>query len=189
MELIEGRTLEALAKTPPAIAEVARIGGQVARALHFAHERGVIHRDVKPANVMIEPGGRVVLVDFGLAREIAPEEVLTTTGTIIGTLAYMSPEQARGHRTGIDGRSDVYNLGATLYDLLTGRAPFVARTTVDLLSCIVNDVPAPPSRFRPEIPKALDAVLVRTLAKAPAERYATALELAEALDAFAPPPR
>jgi serine/threonine-protein kinase len=184
MELLRGKGLNELASAEIDPREAVRIAAQVARALHFAHVNGIVHRDVKPSNIIVEPDGRVVLVDFGLAREVAVADGITATGTIVGTPSYMSPEQARGHRTGITALSDVYGLGATLYHLVTGRYPFVATAVVDILSQVVRTMPAPPSSLRAGIPEALDGIILRALAKLPRDRQPSALALAEELDAF-----
>ncbi|HZU96921.1 MAG TPA: serine/threonine-protein kinase, partial [Planctomycetota bacterium] len=150
MELVDGTSAERLVSSTSDARLVARLGAQVARALAFAHGRGIVHRDLKPSNVILERTGRAVLVDFGLAREVLAGDKITTTGTVVGTPAYMSPEQARAHRAGVGPLTDVYGLGATLYHLLTGRAPFTGGV-VEILSRIVNEPPPAPSSLRGDL--------------------------------------
>ncbi len=165
-----------------------RVGGvvafieQVARALHAAHEAGLVHRDVKPGNLMVTPQGSPVLLDFGLVRDTTDETSrLTLTGQPIGTPAYMSPEQISPKGRGLDRTTDVYSLGATLFEALTLRPPFMARTREDLFRQILSDNPPDPSRLSPGIPRDIVVVLHTALDKDPTRRYATALEFAEDL--------
>jgi serine/threonine protein kinase/WD40 repeat protein len=160
---------------------VAEVGLQAADALAHAHHQGVIHRDVKPSNLLIDDKGNIWVTDFGLARRLA-DPGLTHHDSLLGTPRYMSPEQAR---TGaIDGRSDVYSLGATLYELLTLRPPFDGRSAAELIEQIGQDEPAPPISLDPRVPRDLETIVLKTLAKRPADRYATAAELAEDLARF-----
>lgn len=185
LELVEGRSLEAILKKdgPLPVARVLEIGEQVARALDHLHRNGVIHRDVKPGNVLIrDEDGSAVVTDFGLVRDEAATGALTTTGTFVGTPLYVAPEQALA--TGpIDGRADVYALGATLYALLTGHAPHRAPTLAELMRLLVTERPVPPSAERAEVPPAVDAVILRALERDPRSRHPTALALAEELAA------
>lgn len=182
MEFVEGRSLKDLIRegpmNPVRCVEIARA---VADALHYAHEQGVVHRDVKPTNVMIEPNGRPRLLDFGLSRSEA-DGSFSLTGDIIGTPAYMSPEQASGKRGAVDRRSDVYSLGATLYEMLTGRPPLAGGSVLELIARIPDEPPRPPSELRPGLSSALDAAILRALAKDPAARFQTAAEFAKALE-------
>lgn len=179
MRYIEGESFAHLIRRdgplPPARA-LAMLA-QVADALDFAHAHGVLHRDVKPANVMVEPGDILTLTDFGIARAGALS-ALTAAHTVIGTPAYMSPEQARGEP--VDKRSDLYALGVMLYEALGGRPPFVADSTPGLLYMHVHQPPRPLSELRPDLPWGLSAVVSRALAKQPDERYQSAHELIEA---------
>jgi serine/threonine protein kinase/WD40 repeat protein len=160
---------------------VAEIGRQAAEALGHAHQRGVIHRDVKPSNLLVDARGLVWVADFGLARRLA-DPGLTQHDSLLGTPRYMSPEQAR---TGpIDGRTDVYSLGATLYELLTLRPPFEGQSAAELVDQIGNREPSSPRKFDPRVPRDLETILLKALAKRPADRYATALDLAEDLERF-----
>jgi predicted Ser/Thr protein kinase len=187
MELIDGDTLAQLVEDrgpfPPD--EVARIGADVAATLALAHERGIVHRDVKPANVMLTRRGEVKVMDFGIAAEIlAGATSLTGTGMVLGTARYLSPEQARGERA--TPRSDVYSLGVVLYELLAGRAPFVRPTPMATAMAHMND-PAPPlADARPAIPADLAGIVDRCLAKDPADRPASAGALAAELRGVAP---
>jgi predicted ATPase len=190
MELIDGRTLEALAGRRPPAEEVARLVGQAARALAAAHAAGVVHRDIKPANLMVRPDGLVKVLDFGLARRLpgalapgpAPGSEATDPGTRIGTLLYMSPEQARAEPVG--AASDIFSLGLVLYELATGRHPFPADSPFGVLRAIEAQAPVPAARLSPAVPAPLDGLIQRMLAKDPglrptaAEVHAVLTELA-----------
>jgi serine/threonine protein kinase/WD40 repeat protein len=160
---------------------VAEIGRQAAEALQHAHQRGIVHRDIKPSNLLVDARGIVWVGDFGLARRLA-DPSLTQQDSLLGTPRYMSPEQARIGP--IDGRSDVYSLGATLYELLTLRPPFEGRSAAELVEQISSREPVAPRRSDPRIPRDLETILLKTLAKRPADRYATAAELADDLQRF-----
>jgi serine/threonine protein kinase/WD40 repeat protein len=160
---------------------VAAVGLQAADALAHAHQLGVIHRDVKPSNLLIDAKGSIWVTDFGLARRLA-DPGMTQHDSLLGTPRYMSPEQAR---TGsIDGRTDVYSLGATLYELLTSRPPFNGQSAAELIDQIGRDEPVPPRTLQPRLPRDLETIVLKALAKRPVERYATAAELAEDLARF-----
>jgi len=163
--------------------EIARLGAQVARALDHAHQCGVVHRDVKPANLLLDTHGHVWVTDFGLAQ-LADGPAVTHTGGAVGTLRYMSPEQAAGDRRRLDHRTDVYSLAATVYELATGRPAFPAEEPAVLLRQITSDDPPPPSAGDPAFPQDLETVLLKALQKEPRDRYATARELADDLDRF-----
>ncbi len=184
MEYVHGRTLgQVVAEEGPLPPDrAAAIATSVAEALSFAHAEGLVHRDVKPANVMLTDSGRVKVMDFGIARVVSAH-TLTQTAKVFGTAAYLSPEQAQGQR--VDGRSDVYALGVVLYEMLTGRAPFAADSPVALAFKHINEEPAPPSSVRRGIPAGLEAVVMRALAKDPDARYPGAAEMATALGPFA----
>lgn len=176
MEFIEGRTLADFMSaggrfTPTHAVEVAE---KICDALAYAHVAGVIHRDIKPANVMVTRKGEVKVMDFGIARIVAGPQTAPQTSAVLGTAAYISPEQAQG--LGVDGRSDIYSLGAVLYEMLTGRPPFTGESPVAVAYKHVNESPMPPSLANPEVSPRLDAVLMRALAKNPANRYQTAEE-------------
>ncbi len=152
---------------------------QAADALHYAHERGVIHRDIKPSNLMLTPEGKIKILDFGLAKAV-DLETLTTTGEFFGTPAYMSPEQAAGEVSQIDRRSDVYSLGITLYQLLTGTTPFTGETRT-VTSAILNKEPIEPRKLDRQIPRALNAVVSKAIEKRREDRYQSSKELADDL--------
>lgn len=167
---------------PPAMYAV-RIGQQAALALEHAHGLGVLHRDIKPGNLLIDEQGDLWVTDFGLAR-IQGDAGLTISGDLVGTLRYMSPEQALGRSAEIDGRTDVYALGATLYELLTLKPLFHDREGPDLLRAIAQDEPQAPRRLDPDLPVDLETIILKAIAKAPGSRYATARELADDLGRF-----
>ncbi len=189
MPLLRGRTLEGRLRggPRPAVAEVLRIGREVAEGLAAAHDLGLVHRDVKPANIWLEEGsGRVKILDFGLARTAHETVRLTQEGTILGTPAFMAPEQAVGGRE-VDHRCDLYSLGAVLYRMVAGRPPFSGRSAAALLSALVQDDPAPPRRLDPDVPEGLDGLILRLLAKDPAARPPTARAVVEAIRALERP--
>lgn len=160
--------------------DVLRIGVQVARGLAAAHAQGLVHRDVKPANILLEKGvDRVMLTDFGLARAI-DDASLTRSGVIAGTPQYMSPEQARGE--GIDARSDLFSLGSVLYALCTGRPPFRAETSYGILRRVTDDEPRPIRDVTPDIPAWLEGIVQKLLSKSPDDRYANSEAVAELLE-------
>ncbi|HWE36439.1 MAG TPA: protein kinase [Isosphaeraceae bacterium] len=160
---------------------VARVGRQAAEALAHAHSRGIIHRDVKPSNLLIDARGTIWMADFGLARRLA-DPGMTQADSLLGTPRYMSPEQAEPGP--IDGRTDVYSLGATLYELLTLRPPFDGQSAAELVRQIVQREPPPPRATDPKAPRDLETIVLKCLSKRPADRYATAAELAADLDRF-----
>ena len=163
--------------------DVAGIARQAAMALEHAHANDVLHRDVKPSNILIGEKGHVWITDFGLAR-IRGSLDLTQTGEAIGTPRYMSPEQALGRRTPTDGRTDVYSLGATLYEILTLTTPFPGDDRLDLLRRITQEEPIPPRKIDPRVPAELETIVLKAMAKVPADRYATAADLAADLGRF-----
>ena len=194
LELIPGVDLRERVRARgrlPAL-EAAELVAAVADVLHYCHEQGVVHRDVKPQNVVLTPAGRVVLIDFGLVRrdrlrqawESQDAASLTQEGAVLGTPAYMPPEQLGG--SAADARGDVYSLGATLYHLLTGREPFLGPTMVNLFTAVVNDPPPDPRALAPETPAWLARLCLQAMAKDPAARPASAAALASALRAGAP---
>ena len=190
MELCEGETLgERLARTGPLPPdEAAAIMVQVLSALEFAHEHDLVHRDVKPANVLLLPEGRVLVTDFGIAKAAYQGTDPTTTGRVLGSVPYLAPEQVEGRA--VDPRADVYAAGAMLYQLLTGRVPFEAPTDIAAAMLRLTRDPAPPRSIRPGIPRSIEAVVQRAMARDPADRFASAADMAAALSRLtAPPPR
>ena len=154
----------------------------VARAVQHAHAAGIVHRDIKPDNIMIDRAGRAYIMDFGLARTVRPGSSLTMKGVLMGTPSYMSPEQVRGGPRGLTPRSDIYSLGATLYELLCGMPPFIAEDVALLLAMTLRDDPVPPRQRKPGVPADLETICLKAMAKSPTHRYATAGALADDLD-------
>ena len=184
MEYVAGESLQARLERegPLAPAEAAAQAAEVARIVASVHDEGVLHRDLKPANVLVRPDGRLALTDFGLARIVDQSRHLTQTGEVLGTPAFLSPEQARGIPAAVGRPSDVYGLGALLYALLTGRPPFSASGALELLHRVATAAPPRPSQVRPGVPAGLEAICLRCLEKDPRARFASAQELAAALD-------
>src|ERR687885_1906693 len=176
MEYLDGRSLKELILTrgPAPIKVAIEYSRQVLAALRFAHRHGIVHRDIKPHNVLVDGEGRAKVTDFGIARAGAASQV-TEAGSIVGTAQYLSPEQARGGA--IDQRSDLYSVGIVLYELLTGSVPFTGDSPVEIAMKHLSKVPDPPSRRRPDVPRDLDLVVMRALAKDPEERYQSADEM------------
>ena len=187
MELVEGRTLDRMS-SQLGLSEKIQVLKDAAAALHAAHEQGIIHRDIKPSNIMVErtPSGslRPVIMDFGLARESGDSHGLTESGAVMGTPAYMSPEQARGEARRLDRRSDVYSLGATMYDVLCGKPPFEDQTVLNILLKVMNEPPSPLRSLDPTIPEAIELVVSKCLNKEPAQRYQSAKALADDLGRY-----
>ncbi|MGH2696951.1 MAG: Stk1 family PASTA domain-containing Ser/Thr kinase [Actinomycetota bacterium] len=176
MEYVEGRTLRDVIRADgPLLPErAAEIGEAVARALSSAHQAGLVHRDIKPGNIMLTREGEVKVMDFGIART-STGDTLTQTAAILGTASYLSPEQAQG--LSVDTRSDIYSLGCVLYEMLTGRAPFIGDSPVAIAYMHVKEDPVPPSRLNQDVPPTLDSVVLKCMAKNPENRYETAEEL------------
>ena len=183
MEYIEGRTLKELIVTrgPCPVPVAISYTRQILAALRYAHSNGIIHRDIKPHNVIVDHEGRVKVADFGIARAGASE--MTEAGSIVGTAQYLSPEQARG--APVDESSDLYSTGVVLFELLTGTVPFTGETPVEIAMKHLSQTPEAPSARRQDIPRDLDLVVLRALAKEPAERYRTAAEMDRDLELVA----
>jgi eukaryotic-like serine/threonine-protein kinase len=177
MEYIDGQTLRDLIQRDGTVApaQIADIGSDIAAALSFAHQNGVVHRDVKPGNVLITTAGQVKVTDFGIARASGSNDGLTRTGAVMGTATYFSPEQAQG--LAVDGRSDVYSLGVVLYEMATGQPPFTGDSPVSTAYKHVREEVVPPSRLVPAIPPELERVILTCLAKDPVDRYQSADDL------------
>lgn len=184
MEHVRGHTLRELIadRGPMEPHEAARLMAQVLRALDYSHEHGIIHRDIKPANVMVTRGINAKVMDFGIARAIADTAAtMTNTSVVVGTAQYLSPEQAQGHD--VEAGSDLYSAGCLLYELLTGRPPFIGDSPVAIAFQHVGEPPQPPSVHAPDVPAALDVVVLHALAKDPATRYQSGADFAADLDA------
>jgi WD40 repeat protein/tRNA A-37 threonylcarbamoyl transferase component Bud32 len=180
-EFVQGLTLsDMLTARRPGFREAAELIARLADALEYAHGQGVVHRDVKPSNVLLSEDGTAFLTDFGLAKRDAAEATMTVAGAVLGTPAYMSPEQARGESHRVDGRADVYSLGVMLYQLLTGELPFRGNTRM-LLYQVLHDEPRPPRKLNDHVPRDLETVCLKAMAKEPGRRYPKACELADDL--------
>jgi hypothetical protein len=185
MEFVEGRSLaEMIRSGPVAPRKAAEYVEQIARAIHFAHQNGVVHRDVKPSNVLVDDSGRARVTDFGLAKHVDRGDDLTLTGQIVGTPAYMAPEQITNRRGEIGPACDIYGIGALLYELLTGRPPFVARDHFSTLLQVLECEPQSPRQLNPNVPRELEIICLKCLEKEPQHRYASAAELADDLARF-----
>ncbi|MCG8587613.1 MAG: serine/threonine protein kinase [Pirellulales bacterium] len=185
MKYIAGETLsDRLADGPLPPREAARLLSRVARAIEFAHARGILHRDLKPANILIDADGQPHITDFGLAKRIDADVDLTTSGAILGTPMYMAPEQAAGTRGELSPATDVYSLGSILYQMLTGRPPFQAATPVDTILLLLEQDPPPPHVLNPKVDRDLEMIALRCLQKPAELRYASAAALADDLDRF-----
>ena len=177
MEFVEGQDLKRYIREhgPLRVAEGVRIAVAVCEVLDYAHRRGIIHRDVKPQNILLRRDGTVKVTDFGIARALS-SVTITQTGTVLGSVQYLSPEQARGQPVG--RAADIYALGVVLFEMLTGQLPFEGDSPIAIAMAHVHDVPPAPRRLNPEIPPALEAVILRGMAKQPQHRYASAADLA-----------
>ena len=183
-EYVEGTQLNTWRQNKkPSLKESATICSQVARALAHAHDRHVVHRDLKPSNIIVDADNMPHIVDFGLA-EWADQDSFAVTGTLLGTPAYMSPEQIQGKEQGLDQQTDVYALGTVLYELLTGQRPFPARNIQTLFHQVIHEPPPAPSRINPMIQRGLELICLKCIEKVPEQRYASADDLADDLDRF-----
>jgi eukaryotic-like serine/threonine-protein kinase len=186
MEYVEGTSLKQLigARGPLPVSVTLAIGKQLCRALEVAHEQGVIHRDIKPQNIAVEPSGVLKVMDFGIARLAirSKDQGLTQEGVSIGTPEYMSPEQLSGME--LDVRSDLYSAGIVLFECLTARLPFEGETMYTVIAKQLDEPPPDPRTLKPDIPEPLAGVILKAMAKRPADRYQSALELHDALAAI-----
>jgi serine/threonine-protein kinase len=188
VEFVEGTALDAVIRSGPLRQHDAiNYMAQVLDALSYAHSKGVIHRDLKPANLMLTPAGEIKLLDFGIAK-MAADRSLTQTGFLVGSLPYISPEQIEGAHD-IDGRTDIYSLGITLYQALTGQVPFQAESEYSLMRKHLQEQPVPPMQVMPGVAQALNDVVLRSLEKDRTRRYQSAAEMAAALRALLAPPQ
>ena len=180
MEFVRGETLEALLRRHGALtlSQAVRLFGQVLEGIAHAHQLGIVHRDLKPANLMLTDGGTIKVMDFGIARLLGQARQ-TRTGRIVGTLEYMAPEHVRGQET--DARSDIYALGVVLYELVTGRVPFRSDSEYELMHAHLEEPPPPPRQFAQHLPPVIEQLILRALAKDPADRFQTALDMHAAL--------
>ena len=185
MEFVEGGNLaQKLAGTPQPARQAAALVATIAEAIHVAHQSGLVHRDLKPGNILLTANGIPKITDFGLARSLADEGGLTLSGVTLGTPSYMAPEQARGRKNTMGPAVDVYALGAILYEMLTGRPPFLAESASATVQQVLADDPVPPSRLNPQVPRDLETIGLKCLRKEPERRYASAAALADDLRRF-----
>ena len=185
MAFVDGQTLsEKLSQGPLPVQEAAELIHRVAKAIAYAHDAGVIHRDIKPGNILIDKAGQPRVGDFGLAKQVTLESDLTTTGQILGTPSYMPPEQALGHLDEVNRTSDIYALGAVLYATLSGRPPFQAASSIETLRQVVDQQPVAPRLLNPSVPRDLETICLKCLEKKASARYSTAHELAADLNRY-----
>jgi hypothetical protein len=185
LELLEGGTLaERLAGAPMSPQPAAELAVTLARTMAAVHRVGIVHRDLKPSNVLFDAAGTPKVTDFGLAKRLEVEEGQTLSGQVMGTPSYMAREQALGQTSQIGPPADIYALGAILYEMLTGRPPFRGPSSMETLGQVIFDEPVPPSRLQPRVPRDLETIGLKCLAKSPARRYATADDLADDLERF-----
>ena len=183
MKLIEGGQLdEVVTHTPMSLRQSAELIAKMARTVHHAHEHGILHRDIKPGNILLDANGEPHLTDFGLARLVESESTVTRTLEVLGTPSYMAPEQAAGNNVKLTSATDVYGLGAVLYQLLTGHPPFAGGTTYETIKLLLETEPRPPRLWNPKVDRDLSTVCVKCLEKDPHRRYPSALALAEDLE-------
>jgi serine/threonine protein kinase/Tfp pilus assembly protein PilF len=183
MKFIDGGQLDEVARrTPISIRNAAELIAKLARTVHYAHEHGILHRDIKPGNILVDTKGEPHLTDFGLARLLETKSTVTHTMDVLGTPSYMAPEQASGHNQQLTNATDVYGLGAVFYQLLTGHPPFVGGTTYDIVRLVLETEPRQPRLWNPKIDRELSTICLKCLEKDPKRRYSSALALAEDLD-------
>jgi eukaryotic-like serine/threonine-protein kinase len=184
MKFVEGGQLdEVVRRTPMSIRQAVQLIAKVARTVHYAHEHGILHRDIKPGNILLDEKGEPHLTDFGLARLVESESTMTRTLEVLGTPSYMAPEQAVGNNARVTSATDVYGLGAVLYQLLTGHPPFAGGTTFETVRLVLETEPRQPRLLNPKVDRDLATICLKCLEKDPKRRYSSALTLAEDLDA------
>ncbi len=185
MDLIEGLPLDKLLKTRRlSVEETCQLLRKIATALHHAHREGVIHRDLKPSNIIVADDGEPFLMDFGLAKELHAQTQLTRTGTAVGTLAFMPPEQLQGRKDLVGPRSDIYSLGVTMYECLTGALPFVAESAPSLIAKVINEDATPPMQKVADVPKPASVICMKAMSKELGFRYPTALDMCRDIERF-----
>src|SRR6266487_3515665 len=183
MKFVEGGQLdEVVRQTPMSIRQAVELIAKVARTVHYAHEHGILHRDIKPGNILLDAKGEPHLTDFGLARLVESESSVTQTLDVLGTPSYMAPEQAVGNNAAVSSATDIYGLGAVLYQLLTGQPPFAGGATYETIKLLLDTEPRPPRLLNPKIDRDLSTICLKCLAKDPKRRYSSALALAEDMD-------
>src|SRR5205809_5436169 len=183
MNLIEGGQLDQVVRREAiSIRRAAQLIAQLARTVHYAHEHGILHRDIKPGNVLLDIEGEPHLTDFGLARLVETESTVTRTTEVLGTPSYMAPEQASGNNVALTSATDIYGLGAVLYHLLTGSPPFVGGTTYETIKLLEDTEPRPPRLLNPKVDRELSTICLKCLEKDPKRRYSSALALADDLE-------
>ena len=183
MQFVEGDHLDdVVSRGPISVRQAAELIAKVARTVHYAHEHGILHRDIKPGNILLDAGGEPHLTDFGLARLVEHGSTVTGSLEIMGTPSYMSPEQAVGNNAGVSRATDVYGLGAVLYELLTGHPPFSGATTYETIHLLLDSEPRRPRLWNRKIDRDLSAICLKCLEKGPRYRYSSALALAEDLE-------
>src|SRR5437016_9884390 len=182
MKFVEGGQLDEVGRRGPIpIRRAVELMANVARTVHYAHEHGILHRDIKPGNILLDAKGEPHLTDFGLARLVESESTVTHTLEVLGTPSYMAPEQAAGNNAGVSSVTDVYGLGAVLYQLLTGQPPFAGGTTYETIRLLCETEPRNPRILNPKIDRDLSTICLKCLEKDPKRRYSSALALAEDL--------
>src|SRR5216117_263634 len=183
MQFVEGGQLdEVVSRRPMSIRQAAELIAKVARTVHYAHEHGILHRDIKPGNILLDANGEPHLTDFGLARLVESESTITQTMEVLGTPSYMAPEQAVGNNAAVSSVTDVYGIGAVLYQLLTGQPPFAGGATYETIKLLMDTEPRQPRLLNPKIDRDLSTICFKCLEKDPKRRYASALALAEDLE-------
>src|SRR5499433_2777638 len=183
MKFIDGGQLDEVAKrTPISPHDAAKLIAKLARTVHYAHEHGILHRDIKPGNILLDAKGEPNLTDFGLARLVESESTVTRTLEVLGTPSYMAPEQAAGNNTKLTNATDVYGLGAVLYQLLTAHPPFAGGTTFETIKLLLETEPRQPRLWNPKVDRDLSTICMKCLEKDPLRRYSSALALPEDLE-------